>query len=195
MKTLLIKCKLIVIVLFILNGCAPYKVPTESFKAVPHPLYKTIPRHRSQIQWYDGLHWTTWALFGNDDGGLFGENHPHPYKPKQEANGFKALQWGFRNPLHNFCHYVIGTAYCQNSEFLLFELSHERIAFLTYKPNATRIYASKGTGFYAALHGWKPFISLRVRYSESKKGEIYFGWRNRGNFGIKFVPWTRTQKK
>ncbi len=72
-----------------LVSCVPYRYHTRDFvacqeeceptchqcreQAREHWLYDIIPRHRSQIYWYDVPHWITWALFGNDDDGIFGE--------------------------------------------------------------------------------------------------------------------------
>jgi len=189
----------IILIAFLLMGCAPYKVPTTAVQQneeTPHWLYNIIPRHRCQIKWYDLGHWTTWALLGNDDGGIFGEDDPNPYHPCTPNSCRKALCWCARNPLHNFCYYLIGSAYCQNSELTLVEISRERRAVLTYYPLAWRNFASEdGAGFLVALHGWKPYVSLRLLYTPKYKGDFYFGWRDRGNFGIKFVPWTRTGEK
>lgn len=60
----------------------PYQTTTEEElglynhyqqTALSHWLYRFIPRHRSQIYWYDFGHWISWALFGNDDHGIFSE--------------------------------------------------------------------------------------------------------------------------
>ena len=188
-----------------LTSCVSYKISTEEINLKiqepkgevcvekAHWLYQIIPRHRSRIKWYDLGHWTTWAILGNDDGGLFGEGHPHPYEASSRNSVGKALKWGLRNPMHNFCYYVIGTAYWTNSEFTLFEISSKNCRFFQYHPRASRVFASKGTGLLITLHGWKPFVSLRLRYSKKYKGDFYLGWRYRGNFGIKFVPWTRSK--
>lgn len=188
-------CKLIPLIL--LSGCASYKVPTTEVahpETAQAPIYEIIPRHRSQIEWYDGGHWVTWALLGNDDGGVFGEDNPHPYSPHIPNKGRKAISWGIRNPLHNFCYYVIGSAHRQNSEYTLFELSPEKVGFFKYNPSGYRVFASRKGGVLLAFHGGKPFISLKIPYTPSFHGEFYLGWRYRGNFGMKFRPWTRTKK-
>jgi len=187
-------CKIIPVL--ILSGCIPYKVPTAELanpKTVEEPLYKVIPRHRSQIQWYDGLHWVSWTLFGNDDGGIFGEDNPHPYCPSYPFGIGKTLSWNLRNPLHNFCYYVIGSADRNNSEIILLELSPQGCGAFNYSPCASRVFASRQGGILLALHGGKPFFSLKIPYTCCHHGEFYLGWRYRGNFGVKFRPWTRTK--
>ena len=183
--------------LLFLWGCVPYKVPTVEIAnstTANQPLYTLVPRHRCQIRWYDIPHWTTWSLFGNDDGGLFGEDNPHPYCPVYPVGGGKALSWWLRNPLHNFCYYVIGSAQRSNSEFVLIELSACGIEFLKYTPVGYRVFAHRKGGLLLAFHGGKPYFSLKIPYNLAYHGEFYVGWRYRGNFGVKFRPWTRNKR-
>ena len=86
-----------------LSSCATYKIPTENFyvpdrstldekernlyeeyqlQAANHWLYRIVPRHRSQIKCYDWGHSLTWALFGNDDEGLFAEAQSPLFRPE-----------------------------------------------------------------------------------------------------------------
>lgn len=187
----------------ILTGCASYRIPTAHFAqhsnrelspveqenkeiALDHWLYCMVPRHRCQIQWFDVGHWCTWALFGNDDDGIFGEEAG--YRSCRYTNGVKALAWGVRNPLHNFTFYVIGSAYCHNSSLTLLELSPQCFSLLYYTPEEGHTFASRDTSLYLALHGWKPFISLRLAYADERSADFYLGWRERGNFGAKCHP-------
>lgn len=198
--------------LFFLCGCCSYKIPTEEWvlqqpcsqedprlweqklKAARHPLYAIIPRHRSQIRWYDVGHWTTWMLFGNDEAGLFGEDNPVPFLIDHPVSYSKAVRWSVRNPLHNLTFYVLGSAYVQNSRVTLVEISNEGICTFQYMPAAPCKFIRERQGFLIALHGWKPFICLKVTYSDFHEGMSYIGWRDRGNLGVKFVPWTRTKR-
>lgn len=158
--------------------------------ALDHPLYKIIPRHRSQIYWYDAGHWITWSLFGNDEHGIFGEDHSQAYQIEKPISYKKALCWWIRNPLHNFFHYVIGTAQFSNSQFTLVEMHTTGCSLLTYRLRAAPMFQGDGSSFYCGFHGWKPFIALRLVYGADYKGETYLGWRTQGNFGVKFVPFT-----
>ncbi|MCB1111289.1 MAG: hypothetical protein H7A37_06425 [Chlamydiales bacterium] len=171
--------------MFLLTGCAQYKVPTSHFCAAPHPLYTVIPRHRCQIRCYDLPHWAMWALFGNDDDGLFGECCKPPYRCSQHNCINKALRWNLRNPLHNFCFYVIGSAHCQNSEVTLLEISPQRFCIGRYRSCNGVNFPSDCSSLFIALHGWKPFISLRIKHCPHRSSDFYIGWRERGNFGIK----------
>lgn len=180
------------ILLFLMCGCASYKVPTESFtngkgtheEALSHWLYTVVPRHSSQIEWYDAGHWLSWSLLGNDDDGIFGEESN--YKPDLPNGVAKASCWFFRNPLHNFCFYVIGSSQRVNPEYILLKATpHELTA--CRPSNQPANFGGEGTSFFAALHGGKPFISLRIAWSAKRKSEFYLGWRERGNFGAKCI--------
>jgi hypothetical protein len=96
------------------TSCMRYKTEMDP---EAHRLYQLIPPHRDVIVWYDVGHWCTWTLFGNDDDGIFGEGPCAHYRQDQPNDYAKALAWGCRNPLHNFCFYVIGSAYRKNSGF------------------------------------------------------------------------------
>ena len=129
-------------------------------------------------------------LFGNDDDGLFGEGPKALYKLNVPISYSKALKWTSSNPLHNFCFYVIGSAYKPNSEFALMKISKKKLPSLfTYKKKAEGNYR-KGSFFFLGFHGWKPYIFLRLLYSQKYKGQWYLGWRERGNFSVMFLPFT-----
>lgn len=172
-----------------LSGCASYKIPTEQFVEEDHWLYTVIPRHRSQIEWYDIGHWTSWMLLGNDDDGIFG---PPEYRPDEQNNTSKALRWTLRNPLHNFCYYIIGNAQSQNTEFTLLNLTPHNITLFNHEAGPPKNYGAESSSLFIALHGNKPYISACLFYTPNYHGEFYIGWRERGNFGIKFVPFTKT---
>jgi hypothetical protein len=196
---------------FFLSGCVPYKIPTTAYykesynpyanhqkmEALNHWLYEVVPRHRSQIYWYDAGHWLTWALFGNDENGIFGEDQRKDgcYLPMLEIGLKKALRWSLRNPLHNFCFYVIGSAHRTNSEFTILSVNPSEIKSFDYQPCGRTVFSSRNGGFYLGLHGGKPFVSLRIFYTSRHGGEFYLGWRERGNFGIKFSPWVTIWKE
>ncbi|MFT4551950.1 MAG: hypothetical protein ACI9S8_000571 [Chlamydiales bacterium] len=189
---------------FLLSSCASYKVQTQDLQVGHkdefttakaqelrkegrnHWLYVAVPRHRSQIQWYDMGHWSTWGLLGNDDDGIFGEEPTAGDWSDHRIGSFRALEWGIRNPLHNFTFYVIGTAQFENSEVTFLKISREGWSAFDYASQGGTVFAGKGTSFFLGLHGWRPFISLRVDYGRLL--EFYLGWRARGNFGFKFLP-------
>lgn len=156
-----------------------------------HPFYAVVPSHRSHVCWYDFGHWFTWALFGNDDDGIFGEQAYPAYRPQAKNDVKKAFSWWWRNPLHNFCYYVIGSAQFQNSELTLLKITEKELSGFTYSPEGKVVFAGENSSFFLGLHGWKPFISLRLVYFDRYKTECYLGWRCRGNFGIKCIPITK----
>ncbi|MFQ5728962.1 MAG: hypothetical protein ACE5GN_01205 [Waddliaceae bacterium] len=186
--------------LLLMCGCAPYRVCTHRFlrnspdqggnqkNALSHGLYQVVPRHRCQIKGYDVGHWFTWVLFGNDDDGIFGESSHKPYRPNRKNNVNKAIAWWFRNPLHNFTFYAIGSAHRTNSEFALLNVNRRGVFAFHYDPISKNNFGGSGTSFFFALHGGKPYISLRLKYANNLFGEFYLGWRQRGNFGIKCHP-------
>jgi hypothetical protein len=208
--TMIFKPLFLVVFLTCFQSCAAYKIDTRLYldeyphpisseaacrkknqiASIEHPLYNVIPRHRDQIRWYDLGHWFTWMLLGNDDDGIFGEGSHAHYKIDLPPTNWKALAWGSRNPLHNFCFYVIGSAYRENSEFTLAKLSKKECVFFKYIPASGTLFPDKDTSFFLGFHGWKPFISARVVYNAKYEGILYAGWRERGNFGLKFLPFT-----
>jgi hypothetical protein len=201
----MLKLRSLFIIFFAVSlwSCAPYKVKTVEFierhpsnfnlpkdqtlrkEGLNHWLYSIIPRHHSQIRFFDIVHWTMWSLLGNNDDGLFGEEETGKYKTRRKIGVGRAIAWGLRNPLHNFCFYTIGTAYWKNPQFTILALAKEKKLFMHYEPNEETAFAGKGTSLYIGLHGWKPFISVRVYYG--RLFESYAGWRSRGNFGLKLI--------
>lgn len=80
-------------------------VPTPSNRP-DHWLYGIIPGHRALTRWYT---FPAWAVYGNDDDGIFGETYVAGW---YAANGSRpslglAARWWRRNPLYNLCTRVI----------------------------------------------------------------------------------------
>lgn len=135
--------------------------------AMPHCVrWHTIqvkPRddlHLAKIHLYDKLN-PVWWLKNRDD-----PRPPDWYKPNDKHRN---LKWGFRNPMHNFMFYVIGVA---DKKFA----RSGRFPEKTSDPRG-------GWDFEGARYKfiWLPFVSYH-----RPKFDFYFGWRDRGNFGIKF---------
>ena len=190
---------LAILLLIAHTGCATYKKPAEKClkgqiserekKACHHPLYTIIPRHSDQIRWFDMGHWCSWALFGNDDDGIFGEGQNAQYCNQMPISTSLAMRWFVRNPFHNFTYYVIGSAYTTNSEMTLLSFSENGTLALSYEEQGKTVFAGKnGSSLYLGLHGWKPFFSFRLCYPNNRRSEFWFGWRERGNFGLKLIP-------
>ena len=156
-----------------------------------HWLYRYVPRHRCQIPWWDLPSWALWALVGNDDDGLFGEEPTASFLPEQEPSFGKALQWAWRNPLHNFCFYVIGSADRRNDEWTLVRLTPDYKEVGVYRPRSTTVFPSSESCFYFAFHGGKPFVSWRIVWNRCYESRFYWGWRCKGNFGFRWNPWSQ----
>lgn len=176
------------------SGCA-YRKPLEAYvpssedpryelctQAIEHPLYSLVPRHREQIKPYDIFHWTTWALVGNDDNGIFGELSSRPYSEDISTKTF--LSWAARNPIHNLTFYALGSAERKTNEcFALIRASPAEITAF-----GTTTHDRKWTWeFEFAFHDYKPYIGWKAPYG-SRVFDGYVGWRHRGNFGLKFRP-------
>lgn len=149
-------------------------------------LYNYVPGSKSEVDKKSLVSWLSWSFLGNDDDGLYGEKPTAGEWTCEKIGPKRAFMWWVRNPMHNFTFYVIGSAYKKNSEFVILKFSEEGGEFLKYHKEARTVFAGSGTSFFLGFHGWKPFISLRLDYG--RRLDFYFGWRERGNFGIKFVP-------
>jgi hypothetical protein len=181
--------------LLALAGCAPLKKGELPEKTRPmterqkeahvHWLYGIVPQHRSLIRPYDIGHTITWALFGNDDAGIFAESE------KQKIDGYEdrpittslAIRWFLRNPFHNFTGYVIGSQGKKQDEFVLFAYN---------KKGATVTHSEKKASskhhddyFFFGFHSFKPFFSITIPLSQGKVSRFYLGWRSHGSFGLK----------
>jgi hypothetical protein len=112
-----------------------------------------------RIHFYNKLN-PIWWLKNADD-----PKPPEWYKPDDKH---RRLKWSFRNPLHNFDFYVIGVA-------------DKKCARSGRFPNQNSDPRG-GWDFEATRYKfiWLPFIAYH-----RPKFDFYFGWRNRGNFGIK----------
>lgn len=159
-----------------------------------HWLYDMIPAHRRELKPKDPKYWL-WALFGNDDDGIFGEGPKSGLNwlwkwgdtPEIDASGevisnepgelslkrFGA--WQLRNPLHNLFFYVLGSADRE-------EHTKKEILLLGNRYDN----AVSPADFALLLHDEKPFLSFRVPWGAQKYLQVYAGWRERGNLGFAF---------
>src|SRR3989344_2497974 len=140
-------------------------------------IYKIIPRYAEDIPPWDLFHWTTWMLFGNQNNGIFGEDQEKPYSEDIGLGSF--LAWQLRNPLHNFTFYGIGSAGWE-------------------KHTTTEAYSldnKKGSHSKLVFNDYKPFISLVFPVSKEREFQFYFGWRERGNLGIKLKPTAKKEQR
>lgn len=115
--------------------------------------------NRPKPHFYNKLN-PVWWFKNSDD-----PKPPEWYRP---GDRHRRLKWSFRNPMHNFDFYVIGVA-------------DKKFARSGHFPKGNSDPRG-GWDFEAARYKfiWLPFISYH-----RPKFDFYFGWRNRGNFGIK----------
>jgi hypothetical protein len=132
--------------------------------AVPPARWHSItvqpPAGSPEIHFYNKINPVWW--FGNADN----PDPPEDYLPDKK---FRRLKWRFRNSFHNFTFYVIGIA---DKTFV----RSGRYPQHVFNPHG---------GWNIAVCKYKlvplPFLAYR-----GGKWDAYFGWRNRGNFGVKF---------
>lgn len=107
-----------------------------------------------------------WALFGNDDDSIIGDD---TWNPTRDNSIKTKVLWWLRNPFHNLMFYVVPFGFC-NKEFT--------------RIGTVGVFKETGGWGWALLKYkyWRmPFISY---YGIIK---FYIGWRERGNFGIKLT--------
>ncbi|MDO6385575.1 hypothetical protein Q3Y64_04675 [Uliginosibacterium sp. 31-12] len=110
--------------------------------------------------------WIAWALFGNDEDGIYGDAS---FNPGGRRDRITAVRWWVRNPFHNLTFHVIGVP---------------------------RPFVSVGdfpNDVFAPFGGWNRCVRIGAngrRYpflSYIGRCKFYVGWRERGNFGIKLT--------
>lgn len=127
-----------------------------SWHTIRMPPRTDLPK----IHFYDKLN-PIWWLKNQDD-----PKPPDWYKPNDKH---RKLKWSFRNPFHNFNFYVIGVA-------------DKKISRSGKFPNQnSNPHGGWDFEFTRYKIIWFPFVSYH-----RPKFDFYFGWRERGNFGIKF---------
>jgi hypothetical protein len=193
----------------LLVGCVPYRQPTWAFAnrrradadevdreiraaAARSPLYAIVPRDRRQIWWFDAPHWISWALLGNERDGIFGEDTDPPFTRTPDAGSF--LAWQVRNPLNNFCFYVIGSADWQRHVSLSVFRSDARGFRILKGEEDPSVFGEGKSSFTFAFNDFKPFLSFKFPWSSKRQMDFYLGWRPEGHFGIKIRPWTSVKQ-
>jgi hypothetical protein len=139
---------------------APMKLPPASTNSARWHSVKVAPKPGlPKIHFYNKLNPVWW--FGNIDDPI----PPAWYRPGSQHRDFL---WHLRNPFHNFDHYVIGIA---DKEF-------KRTSRISEGVSESRRHwdFAMARRKLAVL----PFVSY-----QRDRFHFYFGWRERGNFGIK----------
>lgn len=160
------------------------------YRGLKHWLYDWIPVHRDDLSWTEPHKAVLWALFGNDDDGIFGEG-PHSGRDwlddwGSEISLKRFAAWQLRNPLHNFMFYAIGRAGTPNlPSYTILEIGGEGCHFMKRRTHGY-VFPQHANCLYVGLHGWLPFVSIRAGYGLPRRLDMYIGWRERGNFGTAF---------
>jgi hypothetical protein len=181
-------------IVFLASSCASYKFPTERYyepskiKFAQHPIYEIVPRKFEQIKAYDLMHLSTWLLFGNEWDGVFGEAYPEPFFA--EPSYSNAFKWSIlRNPLTNVKNYIIGTSYFENhNNFSIISIDRKRGWRVMKRENDPTVFGTGPNTFQLQLNDIFPYVSFKVRLTDTRKFDFGIGWKHRGNFGLKLRP-------
>lgn len=142
-----------------------------------HWLYRIIPASRADATLLTAI---TWALFGNDEGGIFGERDPYFTR----SNGVRVpdfsfwgfVKWTVRNPLHNLFFHVLRWDAGDNAR-VLYARDSQGSRWWFRAPQRTWFADSPEPQVLVRLSA--PFFSYR-----GSKWEIYAGWRIGGALGF-----------
>ncbi len=156
--------------LFLAAGCrsvASRPAAADSAEARPrwHSVVLMPETNHPSVHFYNKLNPIWW--FGNSD-------EPRPpawYRPDEPCRVF---MWYMRNPFANFSNYVIGAADRQTVRSGVYPT-------VNGNPNGGWNFAVTRRRIV-----YLPFIDYKRH-----RFEFYFGWRARGNFGMKLNFWQR----
>lgn len=126
-----------------------------------------------------------WAIFGNDD------DWPPPkwYRPELPDWRRRAGWLLWRNPLHNFSFYVIGIAgsphEIKTGDGVVYVV---RIAngYKKWGRFTRDVFNPNGGWNYIVHYKKRRFFGLPFRSYNGRYIKCYAGWRELGNFGLKF---------
>jgi hypothetical protein len=146
----------------ICGGVCPV-TSTNQCDLTPKPKWHSVvmlPKtNEPPIHWYNKINPVWW--FGN----LEEPTPPSWYEP---TNSMRKVKWYFRNPFTNLSYYVIGVADKPT-------VRSGRYPTLVGNPHGGWNFAVTRRRIV-----FLPFVDYKNRHLE-----LYFGWRERGNFGMK----------
>ena len=138
---------------------------THPTPAEPKPKWHTVAMPREAnvpvIHWYNKINPVWWV--GNAE-------EPVPPAWYEPSNSLRTVKWYFRNPFTNLSYYVIGVA------------DKDTVRSGRYP---TQVGNPKGGWNFAVTR--RRILYLPFMDYKNRRMEFYFGWRERGNFGIKMV--------
>jgi len=117
----------------------------------------------------------TWALFGNDDGGLYGQYDEWGiFLLPEEMTWSVALRWWLRNPFHNMTHHVLRRE--RTVVRVVFERPEADYVSAPYWREPRNWVTESGPSVQLVRDPF--FVSWRY-----KGWEGYLGWRESGELG------------
>jgi len=144
--------------------------------SISHWLHRIVPDSYEDARWWQ---LPFWCVFGNDEGGIFGERDPYHtvngIEPDISFWGF--VKWQVRNPLHSLFWTVLRWDAGDNA-LILYARDETGSRWWFSAPQRTW-HADEGKQLYIRLLA--PFVSYR-----GAKWEIYAGWRIGGALGFAF---------
>lgn len=152
---------------------------------IDHWLYKIIPRNYLLVG-YNPFKWFLWALFGNDEDGIFGDTTLTWLQDRGGKPTFKIfLAWWCRNPMANLMRYVLRSRIAPNCYFVM-RWSSIGFAFHIKTTTAIWIY---GDGEQLSVAVFPPHIQFRTSKFEGyagypfENGKLGFAFRIRNSKG------------
>lgn len=140
-----------------------------------HWLYRIIPASWAEANVLTAI---PWALFGNDEGGIFGERDPYHTVLGEPLDvsfvGF--LRWWKRNSFHNLVWHTLKWDAGDNA-LVLYARDETGSRFWFRAPQKTWYVEEQRPQLYIRLVA--PLISWR-----GQKWEGYLGWRHSGALGV-----------
>ena len=146
-------------------------------------LDKIIPSSRPKF--YDPRI-ITWALFGNDEVGIYGERSETWHKEHPELSFKTWFLWWKRNPSCNLFTYVLNWPHKQQRVLFSWGAKGEREGWKFWYLRPAGIWQEPtDVPFNQITYSvWPPDVDFRAKWVEG-----YFGWHGfNGKFGIAFRP-------
>ena len=144
-------------------------------------LNKIIPSNRKDATW---LTWLPWALFGNDEVGVYGERSPVWHSEYPDLTVKTWFLWWARNPFCNLFTYVINWPHKQQRVLFSWGAEGERKGWRFWYLRPAGIWQEPTDVPFGQItySVWPPDIDFRAKWVEG-----YIGWHGfNGKFGMAF---------
>lgn len=143
-----------------------------------HWLYRYVPFGSGDANGWRKL---TWAIFGNDDDGIFGEGAKvwWPEVAKEKATFWIAVRWWCRNPMHNLFTRVMAW---RREKVRVLYLSTTGQTWFEVRQDQD-FWPEDGSVRMIRIHALPPLLMWREPHV-ALPNEGYFGWKPAGHFGM-----------